>query len=74
MSRFTHTAHQLRSERWDQVDSRRLLERIRQDRREGVCWTITPWQRSVSYAHRSYLVHSDDGSLYAVFFRKAHPV
>lgn len=66
--RVVHTAHQLRSEQWDQVDSRELMRRIRCERREGIAWNVTPWTRH--QGHRGYLVHSTDGSLYALFFRR----
>ena len=64
------TVHDLRTPQWTPVDGRALLERIREERRGGDAeWTLTPWTRH-DRSNRSYLIHSTEGGLYAVFLRR----
>lgn len=63
----------LRSPNWEgPADWRQLRWFIESDNRSGDdTWKITPWQRSGGpNPHRSYLVTSQSGFIYAIFFRK----
>lgn len=66
---FNLRAHDSRND-WLQVESRALLQRIKQQQREGVEWKVVSWQRNLFGVHRSYLVMCEDGSLYAVFLSR----
>lgn len=64
------TVHNLRTSDWARVDRRELLERIKDEHFGGeAVWTMTPWTRH-DRQNRSYLLHSSDGALYAIFLRK----
>ncbi len=68
-----HTISNLRSVDWaPPVSWRQLKMLIEYDRRNNSDkWKFTPWQRSGgANPHRSYLVTSEGGGIYAIFFRK----
>lgn len=66
---ITNTIHNLRTPDWTQVDRRWLRDYMHESRCEAdTVWTITPWTRRDGY--RSYLIHSTDGALFAVFFKR----
>lgn len=73
--RFSHTICHLRSARWAQhVGKDALRERIQDELANGITWTITPWTRNQGGAiNRSYLLHSSDGAIYAIFISKRNP-
>lgn len=62
----------LRSPDWQPVDRCDLKTRIQYDETyDSDQWKVTPWQRNGGpNPHRSYLVTSQGGGVYAIFFRK----
>jgi hypothetical protein len=64
------TVHNLRTADWDQVDRRPVLQDMKA---EPWRWTVTPWIVGGAPRIRSYLIHSLDGDLYAVFIRRIYP-
>ena len=70
--RTSRTANSLRSH-WVQVNCQDLMEMVDDDHRSGEdVWTLTPWQRRYDCREimRSFLLHSQDGRVYAIYLRR----
>lgn len=72
MIRYKRTVCNLRTADWTQVDYRSLRDRILEEHRTGEDrWRAVPWQNERGqFAHRSFLLMSDGGCLYAIFIRR----
>jgi hypothetical protein len=65
--------HNLRTPDWQQVSRRDIERQIQFDREndEKAEWSVADWTRSTHCnPHRSYLLTSTNGAIYAIFFRK----
>ena len=67
-----HTISNLRSPDWSPISLRDLKERLdNENDGEPETWTVTPWVRHGGCSpRRAYLLTSNEGAIYAIFFRK----